>query len=332
MTRLIIMFGVLLWGLVGCSTGPSQPPQWSTAESERYPTSRYLTGIGEAASREVAEQRALAALARVFEVRINEQSSDFSSFQQNTGQAPKSTNRQHSSRQLLAATEQQLEGAKPVEYWHDQQRHLVLAALELEGAAQRLRQQMAQFDQQVSNLNRYAANVQRNPVVRISALEQACQLQRQRSVLNRNLSVVSGNPIAAPVSLAMLEQQIRDQLAELSLQLTADAVLLPVLQHAVGQLGAQLGAQLPAAAELQLSARMDREPLVQRQGWFWLRGSLQLALSDTDGRVIAQQRWPVKISARQVGMIEQRLKDSINADIADRLYQLLSTSPLSIDR
>ena len=50
-----------------------------------------------------------------------------------------------------------------------------------------------------------------------------------------------------------------------------------------------------------------------------------------EGKVIAQQRWPVKVSAQQTGMIEQRLKDKINADVASQLYRLLTSTQISVD-
>ncbi|MEH6648646.1 MAG: LPP20 family lipoprotein [Motiliproteus sp.] len=321
MNRITLVCLALITGLVGCSTA-STPPQWSMSVPEDYPASGYLTGVGEASNREQAEQRALAALARAFEVNINEQSRDFSLFRSAEGDEPEGTNQQVSSRQLIAATQQVIEGASPVEYWQYEQQYLVLVALERGGAEQRLRQKINQLDQQSAALIRYADNRQRNSVVQISALERARKLQHQRTPLNRNLSVVSGKSIAPPVTLAQLEKEIRDRLAELQFQLSADTQLLPQLQHAVGQ----IGASVQDAGDLNLNGSMDREPIVQQQGWFWLRGALQLTLSNNQGEVIAEQRWPVKISAQEPGMVEQRLKDQINADIANQLYQLLTAT------
>ncbi len=326
MNRLALLWLALLTGLVGCSTAAT-PPQWSTAVPDDYPASRYLTAIGEAANREQAEQRALAALARVFEVNINEQSSDFSLFSSASGEQSEGSHRQLSSRQLIADTEQVIEGASPVEYWQFEQRHLVLVALERSGAEQRLRQKINLLDQQTAGLIRYAQNPQLNAVVAISALERARQLQRQRTPLNRNLSVVSGKSLAPSISLASLEQQLRDRLARLQFQL-ADGSLLPQLQHAVGQ----IGAKVQVDGDLHLTGSIDREPVAQKMGWYWLRGSLQLALSNRDGEVIAQQRWPIKISAQESGMIEQRLKDRISSDIANQLYQLLTASRVGLDQ
>jgi hypothetical protein len=326
MMRLKLLGLLLFTGLVGCaSTSSSEPPSWSTGTAEQYPGRLFITAIGEGLSREQAEQRAFSALARVFEVNIQEESTDLSLFRQQTGESSESINRQTSSRQLITATEQILEGATPVEYWNEPQRHLVLVALERRGAEQRLRQKMVQLDQQTLGLRQYADNASLNPVIQLSALEQARQLQLSRAPLNRNLSVVSGKALTPPVSVAMLEQQIRDRLAQLRFRLSAESELLALLEHAV----AQIGAQSQADAGLQLIGLIDREPITQRQGWYWLRGAFQLSLSNQEGVVIAQQRWPIKVSAQQPGMIEQRLRDQTNAQIAGQLYQLVSSVQLN---
>ena len=310
--------------IAGCTTRGSIPPSWSTGVAESYPSSRYLTAVGEASSREQAEQRAFAALARVFEVEVQEQSTDYSLFRQATDQVSDSINRQVNTRQLITGTAQVIEGAVPVEYWRKKQQHLVLVALERSGADQRLRQKIELLDQQTEALSRYADNAQLNAVVQISALQQAYQLQRQRAPLNRNLSVVSGSQLTPSISIAILKQRIRDRLAGLRFNLSAVPDLQPALEQAIGQIGARVSAE----GSLYLSAQMDREPVVWQQGWYWLRGSMQLGLSNSNGEVIAQQRWPVKVSAQDSGMVEQRLRDLITATVADKLIQLLSSAQI----
>ena len=317
---------LMLAALVGCVGSSSQPPAWSTGTPDEYPAGRYLTAMGEGSSRELAEQRAYSALARVFEVNIKEDSADFTQFQQDSGAAeggsPDAINRQLSSRHLLTDTDQVLEGAYPVEHWQHDGQHMVLVALERSGAEQRLRQQITQLDQQTAVLLGGADNPRYNPVVQLSALEKARQLQRQRTPLNRNLSVVSGRQLTPPTTLAELEQRLRSRLAALQFQLSAEPGLLPLLEHAVGQVGARVA----PGGELHLSGQLQREPIIDHQGWYWLRGSLQLDLSNGDGNVIAQRRWPIKVSAQEVGMIEQRLRDRINRDIAGQLYQLVTAA------
>ncbi|MFA7556092.1 MAG: hypothetical protein WCY88_17755, partial [Spongiibacteraceae bacterium] len=86
-----------------------------------------------------------------------------------------------------------------------------------------------------------------------------------------------------------------------------------------------LGIQASAVSNYQLVGDLDLEPLQQKQGWWWLRGSLELKLMDGD-HAIVKQRWPVKASSVDQGMVGQRLADSINSKLAVYLYQMLTVT------
>ncbi len=328
MYRTILLGLSILTGMTGCASPPSSPPQWLSGHSYAYPSSRFLTAIGEAPNRAAAEQQALASLARVFEVSIREENTDFSLFshaiaseQTSNNDERTTTNRQITSRQLQTATAQIIEGAKPVEYWRDTALYTVLVALDREKAAQRVRQQILTHDQQITALSEFANNRSLNTVVRLSALEDARRLQQQRSPLNRNLSVLVGQSLPSPHTIADLEQRIRLQLAQLTFRIASQTDLSTPLEHAIGQLGARIS----TTGELGLNAFVDREPIKKQQGWYWLRGAVQLTLLNSHNDVIAQKRWPMKVSAQDNGMLEQRLRDQVNTQIASQLYHLITT-------
>ena len=67
----------LLLGLVltACS---SKQPDWVDNPGEEFPQKRYLSAVGEADNRSTADDRALANLAKIFEVAIRDNSLDFS--------------------------------------------------------------------------------------------------------------------------------------------------------------------------------------------------------------------------------------------------------------
>ncbi len=328
MRRSILLGLTIISWLTGCSSSPSSPPQWLSGQSSDYPSSRYLTAIGEASERGAAEQQALASLARVFEVKIREENTDYTLFSRSGGDQHAAddherttTNRQVTSRQLQTGTEQMIEGAKPVEYWHDGELYTVLVALDREKAAQRVRQKISMLDQKAAALIKFADNSTLNAVIRLSTLEDARLLLQQRAPLNRNLSVLVGQSVQPAQTVAALEQRIRLQLAQLTFRLADQTALSAQLQHAV----AQLGASISNTGELGLNALVDRDPIRKQQGWYWLRGSMQLTLLDSKNDVIAQKRWPIKVSAQGKGMLEQRLRDQMNQQISSQLYQLITT-------
>ena len=71
---IVILLNVLL---SACAVFPSDaPPTWVNGESNQFPKEMYLLGVGEGDSRIVAEQRAYAAVARIFEVQVEAQARD----------------------------------------------------------------------------------------------------------------------------------------------------------------------------------------------------------------------------------------------------------------
>ena len=70
MTRRIwLMLLLLAVGLAGTATAADRPA-WVDGESDEWPRSKFLTGVGSADERGVAESRARAELARVFQARV----------------------------------------------------------------------------------------------------------------------------------------------------------------------------------------------------------------------------------------------------------------------
>jgi hypothetical protein len=69
---------------------------------------------------------------------------------------------------------------------------------------------------------------------------------------------------------------------------------------------------------------MDTEPVYKKQGWYWLRGSTQMSLI-YQGEALAKKRWPLKVSATDKGMAEQRAKDKLSAQMSTYLYELITS-------
>ena len=66
--RFIVLLGLCL-GMNGCALFSSvEGPPWLMGASEQYPSQRYLVGVGHGASQSVAEERAYAAVAKIFSV------------------------------------------------------------------------------------------------------------------------------------------------------------------------------------------------------------------------------------------------------------------------
>jgi hypothetical protein len=318
-----LLFLLLSLTIYGCSSN-GQQPDWLDNPSANYPQSQYLSAIGEADKRTAAADRALANLAKIFEVAIKEDSMDFSSSKMtSTMGVTESSNEQRAARYVSTQARQVLEGATIAEYWQDQQgQFYALATLNKAKAAQRFSASIAAADRKVQQLFDYASDSAPNPVAALSALEQARTVQSERDNLNRSLSIVSSNSKPGRHSLAELESTIREALATLQFSVQADdETLQQELQNAIGTLGIQYNPQ----SNTVLTGSIDAEPLQNKQGWYWLRGAYQLSLS-IDGTVIEKKRWPFKVSATDKGVAAQRAKDEVNSKMPTHLYELLSSS------
>jgi len=302
----------------------AKQPVWITKAAEQYPAAEYLSASGSSDVQNTADSRALANLARIFEVAIEDSAMDFSeAVVSNQGGQRQVKNEQRAARSVSTFAQQVLEGAQVVEHWRgDSGPHYSLAVLEKAPAAKRLRSEIHSLDKKTSDLRGYATNQASNPVAALSALEQARKTQLERAQLNRNLSVVAGQGIVARNNADSLATQIREALAVLRFDIEASPAQLGLgLQSAINALGAQYFERSAYIVE----GKMDTEPLQNKQGWYWLRGSVQLVLRKGD-EVIAKQRWPIKVSAIEKGMVEQRAQDHLSGQLPNYLFSLLTSA------
>jgi len=316
----IILTIALGFLLTACSLTSTQPT-WLDQPAEKYPQKRYLSAVGEADNRDTAKGRALANLAKIFEVAIKDKSLDFSEAQVTTSQSGREvTNNQRVARHVTTEAKQVLEGAQVVETWQsDEGRSFALAILEKAPAERRFRKGVRSADRKIEERVKYARQQAPTPIMALKVLEQARKIESQRSNLNRNLSVVSGKGITGHYDQAKLEVLVRDALVKLHFNVVADSdQLQQSLESAIGLLGITLDER----SLYQLKATMDTETIQKKQGWYWLRGSTELSLMHK-GEVIVKKRWPLKVSATDKGMVEQRAKDMLSMKMVDYLYELI---------
>ncbi|MGB5329190.1 MAG: LPP20 family lipoprotein [Gammaproteobacteria bacterium] len=312
----------LVLGLLLTACGSKQP-EWLDKPTEEYPQQRYLSAVGEADDRSTADGRALANLAKIFEVAIKDRSLDFSQAQVSADQSGRAvSNTQATSRYVTTEAKQVLEGAQLVESWQAEEgKTYALAVLEKAPAERRFRDGVRSADRQIEDRVNYASQQAPNPVVALAALEQARKIEHQRSNLNRNLSVVSGKGIKAYYDQASLEKLLRNALVILHFHAMADSPQLQQnLESAIGALGITLDKNAPYT----LMGSIDTEPVQLKQGWYWLRGSTELSLI-YQGEALAKKRWPLKVSATDKGMVEQRAKDKLSQQMTTYLYELITS-------
>ncbi len=312
--------------LTACSSAPKQP-EWIDKPDANYPANTHLAAVGSADSRQVAADRALSNLSKIFEVAVEESTLDFSSAQiSSAGGQQVSSNEQKVARTVTTQAKQVMSGAQVVEYWESKEdaRVYALAVLAKQPAANRFRQAITTSDREINELVDYASTRAENPLVALRALKKAHGLQLERDQLNQNLMVVAnGKGVDGRYDLPALEKLIRDGLASLKIAVKAeDPSVKAELQKAI----ADLGIQSVEESNLALHGSMDMAPMETRQSWYWLRGSYELIFYDGN-KVLAKQRWPVKVSSTEPNLLQQRARDEINRNLPQYVFDMLSSTP-----
>ena len=307
--------------LVACSGNPKKP-LWLDNPADAYPSAQYLSAVGSATNREAAANRARANLSHIFQVAIKDTGMDFSQATVTSVDGEQQIeNELRTSRFVSADARQVLEGTEIVEYWLDDSGQVYsLAVLKKASANRRFRDAVNRADSKTVDLVDYASQSAPNPVAALRALESARLSQLERDNVNRNLIVTAGRGVTAPYSSEKLDSMIRLALASLEFSLANEG---GDIDSEVQSAMAGLGIQENQRSAYRLFSKLDTAPAKKQQGWYWLRGAVELRL-ESDGETIAKQRWPLKVSALSEGMVEQRAKDTLNNNFSRYLYQMLT--------
>ncbi|SES64168.1 LPP20 family lipoprotein [Thalassotalea agarivorans] len=307
---------VLAAMLVACQS--TSAPDWVSNPEESFDTNKYLSAVGEGSNNEQASQRALANLSKIFSVSIVEKQIDSSTF---------STRNQSTdvnvSRFISTNAQKELEGAKIAEYFRQENGSVfAVATLDKAQAATKFKQDIAVLDERVNEQLLYAANKAPNVFRALAAIEKAYLSQQARDNINRDLILVADKGMPAQHSVNSIETLYRNKLAGLAVQVDANS---PELQSQVSAAVSQLGAAVVAESPLVITANFDNQPVLQEQGWYWLRGSLNLTATE-DGVSTSKNRYDVKVSAQQESMLDKRLKDKMSESMMDYLLALVRAS------
>lgn len=316
---------VLTCLLVGCSTSALQP-EWVDQPASRYPADSHLTAVGSARDRGIADRAALAKLSQQFEVAVQDTVSDQSiARRHSSGREETTENIRRSARHTTTFSERVLEGARIVDHWQhevdDQARHYSLAILAKAPLEQRLRTDIRSADRRIERWIDYERDQARTPVQALSALHKARQQSIERQRLNRDLITVTGSGIPAPSTTDVIAQTMQDRLTSLTLHPVASASWQSLLESSIKRLGMNQG----QGNGYQLRMTLDHGPVEPSPNWLWLRGSLELELTQA-GSTVASVRDAFKVSSSKTSDIHVRLRDQLAEKVPLAIFQLLVSS------
>jgi len=325
-----LMLLILLGLLTACAStdqGPDSQPDWVSGKSSQFPNSQYLLGRGQAAQRDAATDRARADLAKNIEVQVVAQSRDTVSAQRQTqgGKVAEESFSEAASRDIVTRTRQVIRGARVSDAWQDPQSgdFHVLVTLNRAQAARRLRDEISLLDDRTRTAIERARQTD-DLLQKIAAAQRAVDAQLQRNELQRVLRVVglSGQGVPPKWSQADLQAELLDLQSRLKIRVQADdGALASVVAGGLTAAGFMTGSEEEALYTLR--ADFASGPVERREGWYWLRGNLELKLVDRGDNIRGTVSWPLKVSAQEKALLQQRLMQLIDRTLEDELRMVI---------
>jgi len=214
-SRLVGRIGVAMIALValsGCAWfGGQSKPDWIDGASAAYPSGQYLVGLGQAESRAVAEDRAYAAVARIFKAEVNAQAKDWESYLVIEQRGHSSAERRLTLDNLTSvSTDKVLENVRIVERWVDVHTglHYALAGMHRPQAETAFMERITELDRSIRD-DVEKAQQPPDKITKVRALRRAARNLVLRETYNADLRVIrssgQGTPAAYRVSELMHE-------------------------------------------------------------------------------------------------------------------------------
>ena len=249
--------------LVACAGSPKTPDWVNGARASAYPDHQFLIGVGQGESRPVAEQRAYAALARIFKADVTSQTKDWESYLnlERTG-SNRIDRRLFVEMITKVSTDKLLENVRIADTWKEPGRDVysALAVLERGSTGAALSRRISELDDAIA---RDIEDSRHTPdkLVKLQEMHRAARNLMTRDSLNSDLRIVSERSLPRRFSLpeltADLQKFVNDNLIVL-VDVTGDQA--DAVRQAV--IGALLREGLPVVERL--SGEMTVPDLIVR--------------------------------------------------------------------
>jgi hypothetical protein len=209
---------IALIALSGCAWfGGHAKPDWIDGVSAAYPPGQYLVGVGQAESRAAAEDRAYAAVARIFKAEVSAQAKDWESYLLIEQRGHSSEERRLTLDNLTrVSTDKVLENVRIVDRWVDVHRglHYALAGMHRSQSETSFMERMTELDRSIGD-DMEAAHRPSDKLAKVRALRRAARNLVLRETYNADLRVIrpSGQGTAAAYRVSELTHELEQFLA-----------------------------------------------------------------------------------------------------------------------
>ncbi|MEW6681498.1 MAG: LPP20 family lipoprotein [Nitrospirota bacterium] len=223
---------VLASALLACATTgilTAREPDWVEGRSARYPDASYVTGVGRADNPEAAEDRAYAAVSRVFSAQISQRTTEWERYLQADDSGKTASQRDISIDQVTkVSTGKVLEHVAIAERYHNANTgaYYALATMDRRQAAATLRERIAGLDREIDALL-HSSQRSDDPLGRIRALHLAVRLLLLRDAYHTDLQIVDpsgrgADPLTRLRTVRLQLQRDLEQHVHIALEVTGD--------------------------------------------------------------------------------------------------------------
>lgn len=319
--------------LLSFTAQSSDKPDWVDGISKAYPDSRYISASASASDAQRAKDRALGNLSKIFEARVNAETTTVSDTHVSVIDGNESFTRNNQLTQhVQVRSDKIINGARIADQWKDNElfTYHALAILDRDQAGNNIRQEMNRLDEETQSVIDLAKG-QQDKLLIMSSLNKALHLQRERYSLQKMMKVIDTRGIGIPSrwNMAELQGDIQQHLLSLQIGTAVDNDPIGKLENLLAS--AMGNAGFPAqnnGADYTLVASLEVQDLGFRQGWYWLRGKLSIKLIESNGQVRGRQQWSLKVSALQQNEAESRLStqvsNKLNSEIMPAMMKFAS--------
>ncbi|MDO8546243.1 MAG: LPP20 family lipoprotein [Nitrospirales bacterium] len=203
--------------LTACASTPKVPDWAEGTKAAAYPDEQFLIGVGQADSKPVAEERAYAAVSRIFKAEVTSQAKDWETYLTLEKRGNVQTERRLTLDSVTkVSTDKVLENVKIAETWRDQKTgiHSALAVMNRTSAHTSFRSKIAELDEAVGRDVKEARGAQ-DKYLKVRGLRRAIRTLITRDIYNSDLRVVTGGRgVAADYSVAGLTVELEKLLNE----------------------------------------------------------------------------------------------------------------------
>lgn len=211
--------GLLCLLVTGCAWwGGTELPLWLAGSDPRFPASQFIVGMGEGKSASQAEERAYAAVAKVFQVKIEGLTRDRESYVLREGSRGDTSKRELSIDYVTQArTSKTLENVRVLDRWVNLEHgmYYVLAGLDRVQAEHVLTDHIMRLD---GTIREHVETARASPdkLVRLARLRGAIQQLVQREAHDADLRIVriSGAGLPSQFTVAELSRELRQFLSD----------------------------------------------------------------------------------------------------------------------